>query len=117
MVISTIEGRSDGELRVGRQWICRVYQLDDDREVEIGHARLYTAPDLDEEALDDCDSISGDVETVMATISEDEELWGPVLIIDQVYVEEGFRGRGLASIVMQQAWTGSAGWSTERRRS
>ena len=85
-----------------REWICRVYN---DAEVEIGHCRAFTVAELDPAGFADCDSLSQDLEHVMAALCADEsgELWGPVLILDLVFVEESFRGRGLGTVVAQEA--------------
>ncbi|MBS2037623.1 GNAT family N-acetyltransferase [bacterium] len=74
----------------------------------MGRARLFTVPELDRESLNESDIISGNLETVVAALvdNEDDHLWAPVLILDELYVKPKYRGRGLAEEVAKAAF----GW-------
>ena len=75
---------------------------------ERGHARLFTVPELSQDSLHEGDIISGDLETVVTALveNEDPQLWAPVLILDELYVKPKYRGRGLAEEVAKAAF----GW-------
>jgi len=75
---------------------------------EIGHAHLFTVPELDRESFHESDIISNDLETVLAVLAENEDpqLSAPILILDKLYVKPKYRGRGLAVEVTQAAF----GW-------
>ncbi|MBN9416192.1 MAG: GNAT family N-acetyltransferase [Candidatus Eremiobacteraeota bacterium] len=95
-----------------RQWFVRLYELEAcehggsfGKRTEIGHARLFTVPELSQDSLHESDVISGDLETVVTALVENEDrLWAPVLILDELYVKPKYRGRGLAEEVAKAAF-------------
>ena len=108
--IITGQSRFEGISSI-RQWFVRLYELEPGehsvgKRTEIGHARLFTVPELSRESLHESDIISGDLETVVAVLveNEDPQLWAPVLILDELYVKPKYRGRGLAEEVAKAAF-------------
>ncbi len=111
---SIISGQSSfEEVSSVRQWFVRLYELEPGehsfgKRSEVGHARLFTVPALTQEILFESDIISGDLETAVTALveNEDDQLWAPVLILDELYVKPKYRGRGLAEEVAKAAF----GW-------
>lgn len=68
--VTRVSAESNEEYGSVRQWTCRVFMEEaEDVEVEIGHTRVFTAPELD---VADSDAISAEMESVMTALAESD---------------------------------------------